>query len=114
MHELSIMQTLLDQLIVLAKQHQLKRIQKVVIQIGDFRQCVPEILYFAFETVTEGTLAEQAQLVIEFLPIQMECLNCHHVFTVKKHVFLCPQCQQSQLKILSGKEFILSSIEGEQ
>ena len=113
MHELSLIQSLLSQLEITAQQYKLKRITKVVLQLGDLRQCLPELLEFAFTTLTEDTKAAGAQLVIEHLPIQMECLSCQQTFTVKKHVFFCPHCGETQLKLLSGKEFILSSIEGE-
>ena len=113
MHEMSLIQSLLEQLEVIAKQNKLTRITKVVLQLGDFRQCVPEILEFAFTTLTEGTKAEGAKLVLEHLPIKMECLSCGEIFTVERHVYFCPQCQETQLKLLSGKEFILSSIDGE-
>lgn len=113
MHELSLIQSLLSQLETTAEQYRLMRITKVMLQIGDFRQCVPELLQFAFETLTEDTKAQGAQLVIEHLPIKMECLSCQQIFAIKRHVFSCPHCQKTELKMLSGKEFILSSIEGE-
>ena len=114
MHELSIMQSILSQLESIAAEHHLKRIKKVVIQIGDFRQCVPEFLQFAFETLTQQTVAEGAQLIIESIPIQTECETCHHVFTISKQTFTCTHCNGTQLKLLSGKELILASVEGEQ
>ncbi len=112
MHEMSLIQSLLSQLEIIAEQNRLTRITKVVLQLGDFRQCVPEILEFAFTTLIEGTSAAGAKLVIEHLPITMECLSCGKVFTVQRHVYFCPQCQETQLKLLSGKEFILEKIEG--
>lgn len=113
MHELSLIQSLLAQLETIVEQHKLTRVTKVALRIGDFRQCVPELLQFAFETLTEGTYAQSAQLVIEHLPIKMECLACHQIFAVKRHIFSCPHCQETELKMLSGKEFILTNIEGE-
>lgn len=114
MHELSVIGTLFSQLQAISAEHRLKRIKKVVMQIGDFRQCVPELLQFAFKTTAEGTIVEEAELVIERLPIRMECLSCHHVFTVSEYVFFCPKCTQANLKLLGGKELILSSVKGEQ
>ena len=113
MHEFSLIQPLLEHIETVAEQNKLEHITKVILQIGVFRQCLPEILEFAFTTLTAGTKAEGAQLVIELLPIQMECLSCRKIFTLDKHIFICPNCGQTQLQLLSGKEFILKTIEGE-
>lgn len=113
MHEMSLIQSLVSQLEIIVEQNKLTRITKVVLQLGDFRQCVPEILEFAFATLTEGAKAEGAKLVIEHLPIKMECLSCGQIFVVTRHVYFCPHCKETQLKLLSGKEFILEKIEGE-
>jgi len=113
MHEFSLIQSLLSQLEIIAEQNKLQQITKVTLQIGDFRQCVPEILEFAFTTLAEGTKAAGAKLVIEHLPIEMECLSCGEKFIVEKHVYFCPQCKQTRLNLLSGKEFVLQSVTGE-
>jgi len=114
MHEFSIMQNMLTQLDDIAQKNHLVSIQQVTIRIGELRQCSPELLTFAFETLTETTLAKNAKLVIEFIPITIQCASCHQEFSVNNRCFICPHCQGTQLQIIHGKELILASIEGEQ
>jgi len=111
MHEFSLIQALLTQLETVVAENNSRRISKVVVQIGDLRQCVPEILEFAFINLALGTKAEGAQLVLEHIPVRAECKVCHREFVVQKKIFMCPHCQSTQLQLLSGKEFVLKAVE---
>lgn len=113
MHELTIIQDLFKVLIKIATDKKLRKVNIVNIKIGKLRQVVPDFLQFAFENVAKGTIAENAKLVIEFIPITMRCNSCGKEFTVEEDTYFCPDCESGDLTLISGKELILESIEGE-
>ncbi len=93
--------------------HGLERINKVKLQIGVFAAVVPESLRFCFELVSRDTVASGATIEIENVGVTARCDKCDSSFDVKDQVFLCPQCGEPALKILSGRELTITSIEGE-
>jgi len=113
MHELRIIQDIFPTIEKASQENHLKSISKVHLKMGALRQIVPEFLKFAFTTVAKGTIAEEAELVIEIIPITVFCQNCQQKFKVEENAYLCPNCESTKLEILTGKEIVLESIEGE-
>ncbi|CAL7959775.1 Hydrogenase maturation factor HypA [Gammaproteobacteria bacterium] len=113
MHELKIIQDVFPIIENVAKENRLKSVTKVVLQVGALRQVIHEFLQFAFATVAKDTIAASAELIIESIPITARCKACHKQFTVGENTYICPYCDSSDLEILTGKEVILESIDGE-
>jgi hydrogenase nickel incorporation protein HypA/HybF len=112
-HELSIAQSLLEIIVDESKRHGLERINKVILQIGEFAAVVPESLKFCFELVSRDTVASGARIEIESVGITARCEKCDFSFDVQDQVFLCPRCGEPALDLLSGRELTVMSIEGE-
>ncbi len=66
MHEVSIAQTLLQQVSELAAKHSMTAVQRVGVAVGRYSGVVPEALAFAFEILREGPALGAAAL--EFQP----------------------------------------------
>lgn len=113
MHELSIVTNIFAIIDEIARQNDLKRITRVVLIVGRMRQVVPLAMDMAFQAVTKDTLAEGAELELEFIPIRMRCSSCGHEFTVEDNTFLCPMCESTRLEMMQGQELIIKHIEGE-
>ena len=113
MHEFSIMQGVFKLLEDIAAQNKLIKIDKVVLKIGKLRQVFPDFLRFAFETISQNTIAENAELIIEEIPIMMHCKSCNKKFKVEHNTYICPKCGATKLEILTGKEVLIASVEGE-
>jgi hydrogenase nickel incorporation protein HypA/HybF len=111
MHELSIVASLFEILEEKARDEQAIKVILVKIQVGKLAGVVPEFLETAFDIYKEGTLAAEAALEIEEIPLQIKCQKCQGEFTSENYVFICPSCQSTELKILSGTELILEKIE---
>lgn len=114
MHELSIIQNIYNTIKDIAAENNLKVIKKVYLKIGALRQVVPEFLTFAFEHVTADSLAQGAELIIEVIPVQILCHTCQQQHTVTDNFYVCPNCNSADIEIITGKEIVLASIEGEQ
>ena len=61
--------------------------------------------------LSEGTIAEEAQITAEFLPVQVLCRDCGRQGEITPHHLQCPYCGSLRLKLLSGKEFYIKSME---
>lgn len=113
MHEFSIMQGVFELVEDIARKNNLIKINKVVLKIGKLRQVFCDFLQFAFETISENTIAAGAKLVIEEVPITMHCKVCQQDFTVEYSTYVCSYCGATELELLTGKEVLIASVEGE-
>lgn len=112
MHEMSLVQSILDIVFEEAKRHQLGKITAVNLVVGRLTAVVPDQMKFAFELLTEDTPAAGASLNMEFVPARAACSQCGHEYEVHDSDFLCPQCRGAGL-VMSGRELQIASIEGE-
>lgn len=113
MHEVAIVNDLFRIVMDVAEKENLSRIDKVHFQMGRMLQVVPELFRFAFDSAKADTIAGEAELEIEFMPIKMKCNHCGHTFEVNHDDFYCPQCHGVDLDLMQGKELFIKSIEGE-
>ena len=114
MHEVSIIQSLLDQVERNSEEHCLTRVTKVVVRIGDRVGICKDSLRFAFEAVSPGTVAEGAEFVIESVPGKVRCVNCDcEAAAGQGHVYECSRCGGA-VRIVAGQELDLQTIEGDQ
>jgi hydrogenase nickel incorporation protein HypA/HybF len=97
----------------IAVKNNLIKINKVILRIGKLRQVFPDFLRFAFENISKDTIADGAELIIEEIPITMRCKSCNQEFTVEHHTYVCPVCGAVKLELLTGKEVLIASVEGE-
>lgn len=113
MHETAIVEDMFRIILEVAEKEKLSRIDKVHFSIGKMMQVVPELFRFAFESAREDTIAEQAELEIEFVPVKMRCRKCGHEFFVEDQHFYCQKCRSTDLDLIQGKELLIKTIEGE-
>lgn len=113
MHEFSIIENLFKIIEDITNKEKLKKVDKINLLVGEMLQIVPETLDFAFNTSKKGTKYENTKLNIEFQPIIGKCMNCSNQFELHKNNHNCPECRSNDFEIISGKELIIKSIEGE-
>ena len=110
---MSIAQNVLDIALEEGRQHGLKRVSIIRLQVGALAAVVPDSLKFCFEMLSRDSIASGAELEIETVPIVARCSACRELFEVENHIFLCPQCDEPALELISGRELSLVNIEGE-
>jgi hydrogenase nickel incorporation protein HypA/HybF len=76
MHEVSLMQNAVDLAVDYALAHDAKRIERLTLRVGELSGVVIEALEFAFDAVTQGTIAESVELCIEKIPAICYCADC--------------------------------------
>lgn len=112
MHELSVCQSLLSQIEMTAMQHHASRVHRVSLQIGPLSGVEPQLLQQAFPIAVAGSIADNAVLEIELLPIRLECRQCGaESEAASANKLVCGQCGHWQTRLLSGDEMLLASLE---
>jgi hydrogenase nickel incorporation protein HypA/HybF len=111
MHELSIMQSALDQVLEKARQAGASRVHAIRLRIGALSGVVPDALQFAFEALSDGTPAQGAQLLIEDVPARFWCATCSHEFEATRMFAECPDCHRPSMELRAGREMELTSLE---
>ncbi|QIJ03704.1 hydrogenase maturation nickel metallochaperone HypA [Shewanella chilikensis] len=111
MHEAAITEGLVRTLLTEAARHQISSIKQVTVKVGQLKAVEPHALKFCFEMFVEGTIAENAKLIIVHLTPIAICQQCSTKFEVPKFHFRCPQCDSNELKLQQGEELFIESFD---
>lgn len=112
MHELPITQSIVNIAVEEGEKHNVNKILEIRLKIGELSGLVPECIQQYFDFASKGTIAEGAQIKITKIPITMKCLDCG--FNGETNSFRdnkCPICNSRDMKLASGNEFYIDSIE---
>lgn len=111
MHELSIVANLFEIMEEKAREKGSKKIVSVKLQVGKLSGVVPEFLITAFDVYKRDTMARDAQLEIENVPLKIQCQKCERTMVLDDFVFICTVCGSQDLKTVSGTELFLEKME---
>lgn len=111
MHELSICQALIEQVVQLADEHQAVSVTDIYLTIGPLSGVEPHLLEQAFPFAAAGTVAENAQLTIDKSPVKVYCHSCGKETIVAANKLLCGECGTWQTELRGGDEMILQRVE---
>jgi hydrogenase nickel incorporation protein HypA/HybF len=111
MHEFSICQSILSQVKSIAHEHAADSVQRIILHIGPLSGVEPQLLMQAFPLASAGTIAEEATLVIESLPIRVRCQACEQESEAVANNLSCRHCGHYQTRLLSGDELLLAKLE---
>ena len=111
MHELSLIANLFEIMEQKAKEKNSKKITYVKLQVGVLSGAVPELLETAFNIYKKETLASEADLEIEKVPLKLKCKDCG-ALTIKDDLVLnCSSCGSTNLETLEGTDLYLEKME---
>jgi hydrogenase nickel incorporation protein HypA/HybF len=113
MHELAIMENVLDIAVDFGKKNNAKEIVQINIVLGAVSNVIPKWTRLFFEMIAKDTIAEKATLEFEILPAYVKCRKCGSVSAIKTDppTFVCQICGSDEVHLLSGREFQIKSIE---
>lgn len=112
MHEMSIAESVLGIVTDTARSGGLARVNTVRLEIGVLAAVETRSLRFCFDSVTRGTLAEGAALVIDELPGTAWCFECNESVPVATRVEDCPRCGGGRLQVTGGTDMRVKDIHG--
>jgi hydrogenase nickel incorporation protein HypA/HybF len=113
MHEASIALSILDVVQSKCKEIGCMSLASIRIRIGKAAGILPDALQFAFEGAKEGTVAKNAKLIIEIVPVGGVCCSCKKPFIVDDlpYVLACPSCGSTSFEITNGREMDIIDME---
>ncbi|MBM4446369.1 MAG: hydrogenase maturation nickel metallochaperone HypA [Chloroflexi bacterium] len=114
MHELVITQNILDIVLKEAKAAPANKVTKINLVIGELSGVVSDSVLFYFDFLKKGNAAEGATLDFKLVPAELRCRDCLIAFNPKDSAWICPDCQGTNLEVISGQECRVESIEVEQ
>ena len=113
MHELAVTENILNIAVQHATQASAVHVTSLQLVIGQLSSIVDDSVRFYWDMISTGTLCEGAQLHFERRPAVLKCLACEQTYTLPGELTDCPNCHSARIKIISGEEFYLDSIEVE-
>ena len=113
MHEYSITESILSLALNKAKEANAVKITRINLVVGELSGVVAECVQFYFDHISKKTLADSASLVFTTRPTQVRCHKCNKVFTPANGDWSCPECRETGMDIVSGRECYMESIEVE-
>lgn len=111
MHELSVCLSLLQQVETIAAERNASRVTAITLNIGPLSGVEPDLLKNAYPLAAAGTLAEQAELIVEIADVVVRCSQCDSETTVPPNKLLCGTCGDFRTQLISGDEMTLMRVE---
>ncbi len=110
MHELALTQGIIDIVVSEQEKQGFKDVKEIRLKVGEYSGIVPDYIKDFFPTVSKGTCAEQATLVISFIPAEIKCLECGFEGKPGTRRAFCPQCGSTAFTMIKGREFYVENI----
>jgi len=111
MHELSITESILEIATRHAIKSNAKKVTLINITIGNLSSIVDDSVQFYWDIIAKGTICEASKLHFERISAKLTCLACGITYEIEHELTPCPSCGSINLKVVSGEEFQLDSIE---
>lgn len=112
MHEMGIAQQLVTiALEAIPDDIENPKVERLNLKIGRLASVVEHSLTFCLEIITKDTPLENAQVHIDFIPVTVQCRDCKNEWEVTGPVFKCPHCEDGDVKMLTGREIEITSLE---
>ncbi len=113
MHELAITEGIMEAALPAAREAGAKKILEIRLKIGELSGVMPECIQEYFNLISVGSIAQDAKLVFETIPIKISCKDCDFVGEIKKGSKTCPKCSSSKFKIIAGREYFVDNLKVE-
>jgi hydrogenase nickel incorporation protein HypA/HybF len=111
MHEMSIANSIIQEVRREAKLRGGAHARRVGVKVGELAGIDAEALRFCFEVLVRDTELRGVELQIEFSPRRHRCPTCGHLFDVVNYQLQCPLCGDANTAYVSGDEMELSYLE---
>lgn len=122
MHELTIVSSLIGEVLNIAHKNNLKKVEKIVVEIGELTFLSEDSLRLTFEILREEyDVVNSAELEIHKIPAKLMCERCGYSGRLESkidedntyHFYLpiltCPTCG-SELRVVEGRDCVLRKI----
>jgi hydrogenase nickel incorporation protein HypA/HybF len=112
MHEMAIVQSIMEIVEQQAALHNARRVVAVSLEFGALTGVMSHAVEFAFQVLSQGGVAQGAELHIMIIPLKGYCSTCAEEFVLDAYQPFCPQCSSTPLTLVQGRdEMRIASLE---
>ncbi len=111
MHEMSLAQSMIEQLEDVIKKEDASVVEIINLEIGAMSGVDREAFEFVFPFAAGGTCAEGATLFFDEVDLEFRCRECDKVTVTKEPVMMCPVCSSVNVTVLKGEDFKIKTLE---
>jgi hydrogenase nickel incorporation protein HypA/HybF len=112
MHESNFTQQIVRSIISELNKYPDYKPKRVKVKVGEMLHPDDEDVRMHYDLLTQGTKLEGVDLDLEETKTIVSCKNCHHTgIVVNHHLLLCPSCASTNVKMISGDEIAVESID---
>ena len=111
MHELSLMEAVLDKALAVKDEAGADRVVRLEVEVGELCGIVPDAWEMAFEAATPGTPLEGARMDWRVVPARVQCPACAHEYPPEDIIWQCPSCGALGGKAIEGEDIVLVRVE---
>ena len=113
MHELAVTQSILSLALERAAAVGAKHVVNIYLEVGQLSSYVDESVQFYWDFISRGTLAKDAILHFQRVPLEMLCTECGKRFSPGGETFDCPQCDSHDVLVAQGEVFRMLGLDVE-
>lgn len=113
MHELSLIQSLFDEIENIKKTNQLKKITDIYLSVGELSGVDMDFLRSTYDLYIADTKWKDLRLHLQWVPWVIRCIDCGREQQVANFNNQCSSCGSLSTTTLRGTEFILQKLEAE-
>lgn len=109
MHELSLCRSIHS---VVDEARRGREVETIHLRVGQLRQVVPDTLSYCWGLVSDGGPLAGSRLLIEHVPVVLDCRDCAARTTVENTlVLVCAACGSGSISLATGEEFMVTSLD---
>lgn len=109
MHELSICGSIKG---IVEKHADGRAVSTIHVRVGQLRQIVPDTLIYCWSLVSAETPLAGSALSVEHVPGRIACRSCGTEREIGQFpVFVCSSCDGTDVEVLAGEEFLITSFD---
>lgn len=113
MHELSLIESLLDQLHYMKKEHGLEKITVVHLGVGEISGVDLSFFRSTYDLYIPQTEWSHLSVNLTLIPWRVRCRGCGWEQKVEDWNKVCGRCGSEDTETIEGQEFLIQRIEGE-
>lgn len=112
MHEMSYVIRLVNRAIETAENKGAKKVNKILVSVGEMTDVLPEYLQRYYPSAVRGTILEGSVLEVKREPVRVLCASCGEEYhPEKENGYACPACGGKEGKIMAGRGVTLEQVE---
>ena len=111
MHELTVTENILKVALEYAVKENAAKVTDINLEIGQMSSIIDDSVQFYWDMIARDTICEHAQLNFQRIPAKFTCLACEKEYLLGPEPGPCPACGSYNVRLVSGDEFRLESIQ---